>query len=175
MLNSLKTLQYPKFKLAIVLLLGVNIALYALTDTLTNTVDEVAWLSLLVLYELEANNIAIASEAALNKARDALIVVIVLVFLSYASSQEWLDIINSLLWFGIIALLEAEVRSPDLVVAYPKTYKWTKFSVFGGLMAMVAVWAWRKEWLDTYDAALWIVAFFTIESDVHQFSEQKAS
>jgi len=173
MIDSIKSLQYSAFKITIVLLLAINIFLYGFTDTLTNAVDEVAWLSLLILYELEANGIAIASEAALNKARDALIVVIVLVFLSYAKSQEWLDVINFLLWIALIALLEVEVRWPEKIIGYPNTYRWSKIGIFGGLIVMVAAWARRSEWLDMYDAMLWIIAFFTIESDVHQFLESK--
>jgi hypothetical protein len=30
----------------------------------------------------------------------------------------------------------------------------------------VFAWAWRKEWFDAYDAALWLLAFATIEMNV---------
>lgn len=173
MINKIKSLQYPTFKLAIVLLLCANIFLYAFTDTLTNAIDEVAWLALLILYELEANDITIGSEATLNKARDALMVVIILVFFSYANAQEWLDVINFLLWIALIVLLEIEVRWPKKIITFPKTYWWSKIVIFSGLIIMAAAWAWRSEWLDMYDAVLWIIAFITIESDVHQFLESK--
>jgi hypothetical protein len=175
MINSFKSLQYPKFKLAIVLLLSINIFIYASTDTLTNALDEVAWLSLLILYELKANALVVESEETLNKARDALIVIIILVFISYAKSQEWLDAINFLLWIALIALLEVEVRWPDLIFNYPKIYWWSKVSIFTGLIGMVVAWAWHSEWLDMYDATLWIIAFITIESDIHQFLERKSA
>jgi hypothetical protein len=174
MFNSLPSLQYPTFKLGIVLLLGINIFLYAFTDTLTNAVDEVAWLSLLILYELKANGIAFAPEDTLNKARDALIVAIILVFFSYAKSQEWLDAINFLLWIALIALLEVEVRRPELILNYPKFYWWSKVSIFSGLIGMVVAWAYHSEWLDMYDAALWLIAFITIESDIHQFLQRNS-
>jgi hypothetical protein len=174
MISAMSSLQYPRFKLAIVLLLSINIFLYAFTDTLTNAVDEVAWLSLLILYELKANGLAVKSEETLNKARDALIVVIILVFISFAKSQEWLDAINFLLWTALIILLEVEVRWPDQILSYPKIYWWSKVSIFSGLIVMVVAWAWHSEWLDMYDAALWLIAFVTIESDIHQLLQRKS-
>lgn len=173
MLDWLSSLQYPKFKLAIVCLLGLNILFFALFDTLTSVFDQIVWLSLLILYEIEANGIAIAGESTLNKARDALIVVMVLVFVSYAKSQDWLDVVNFLLWIGLIALLEVEVRWPHTILANPTAYWWSKMTIFSGLLLMVIAWTWQSAWLDAYDAALWIVAFITIEADLHQFMERK--
>ncbi len=175
MLNGLSSLQYPRFKLAIVCLLSLNILFFAMFDTLTSVFDQIVWLSLLILYEMEANGITIASESTLNKARDALIMVLILVFVSYAKSQEWLDVINFLLWVALIALLEVEVRWPHTILARPTAYRWAKMTIFSGLLLTVIAWAWQSVWLDAYDAALWIVAFITIESDLHQFMARKST
>ena len=46
-------------------------------------------------------------------------------------------------------------------------------TVFAGLIAMVIAWAWQSAWLDVYDAALWIVAFGSIEVDIFQVLQRK--
>lgn len=38
--------------------------------------------------------------------------------------------------------------------------------LYCGLGTLVLVWLGYDEWLDAYDAALWLVAFATIENDV---------
>ena len=173
MFNYLLSLPYPKFKLAIVALITLNAVIYAMVDTLTSAVDASAWLVLLVLYELEANGAAPMAEKMLHGIRDALIAVIILVFVSYVHDSEWLDVVNSALWFVLIALLELEVRWPDKVFKYRQSYWLATMTVFAGLIAMVIVWAWQSAWLDVYDATLWIVAFASIEVDIFQLLQRK--
>ena len=79
MFNYFSSIPYPKFKLAILVLLTLNAVVYAMADTLTSTVDELAWLMLLVLYELEASGVALTTENTLHGIRNILIVVIALV------------------------------------------------------------------------------------------------
>jgi hypothetical protein len=173
MFNYFSSIPYPKFKLAIVLLITFNAVIYAIVDTLISAVDTLAWLILLLLYELEANGAAPMAENMLHRIRNVLIVVIVLVFISYIYDSEWLDVVNSALWFALIALLELEVRWPDKVFKYRQSYWLTTVTVFVGLIAMVIAWAWQSAWLDVYDATLWIVAFASIEMDIFQLLQRK--
>ena len=173
MFNYFSSIPYPKFKLVIVVLLALNAVIYALVDTLTSAVDALAWLVLLVMYELEANGVVPLAENTLSKIRDVLIAVIVGVFVSYVHDSEWLDVVNSVLWFLLIALLESEVRWPDKVFKYRQSYWLATVLVFAGLIAMVMVWAWQLAWLDVYDATLWIIAFASIEVDIFQFFQRK--
>ena len=173
MFNYFSALPYPIFKLAIVALLIVNVVIYALVDTVVSAVDALAWLVLLILYELEANGATPLAENSLHKIRDVLIVVIGLVFVSYVHDSEWLDVFNSALWFALIALLELEVRWPDKVFNYRQGYWLATVAVFAGLLAMVIAWAWQSAWQDVYDAILWIVAFGSIEVDIFQLFKRK--
>ena len=166
-------IPYSKFKLTIVLLIMLNAVIYVLADTLTNAVDALAWLSLLVLYELETYNVALIARIWLHRLRGFLIVVIVLVFISYVHSGEWLDVVNSALWFTLIALLELEVHWSDKVFKYQQSYWWVTVAVFAGLIMVVVVWAWQSAWLDAYDATLWIIAFGAIEADIFQVLQRK--
>ena len=112
-------------------------------------------------------------EKTLQWIRDVLIGVIVLVFVSYVHDSEWLDVVNSVLWFVLIALLELEVRWPDKVYQYRQSYWLATVTVFTGLIAMVIAWTLQSAWLDVYDAILWIVAFGSIEVDIFQLFKRK--
>ena len=174
MFKSLQTIQYPTFKLVILALLSLNVFLYAFSDTLTSTVDALAWLVLLIMYELEANTAwQTWSQQQMRTIRNGLIVVISLTFLSYVNSSEWLDTINSILWFALIALLELEIRKPELFVSRQRSFWLSTILVFTGLIAMVFAWLWQAAWLDAYDAVLWIAAFAFIEVDIFQFLKLK--
>ncbi|MDD5114868.1 MAG: hypothetical protein PHC94_12695 [Methylobacter sp.] len=174
MLSPFRAIRYPKFKLAILALLTLNAVIYAFVDTLISTVDALAWLVLLVMYELEtnSNNLPI-SETIMQAVRYGLIALISLVFVSYLQDSEWLDVVNSLLWFGLIAMLELEVHKPALVMRYGQLFWLLTLTTFIGLIAMAVIWLWQGAWLDGYDAALWIVAFGLIEVDILNFLKRK--
>ena len=44
--------------------------------------------------------------------------------------------------------------------------------LYAALLMLVPVWAWRGEWLDAWDAALWLAAFFAIELNVLGYAAQ---
>jgi len=174
MLNPFPSLRYPKSKLLILILLTVNAGIYAVVDTVTTAIDAGTWLILLAIYELEANSDQLpVSEANLEKIRTGLIVVIVAVFFSYWHDSEWLDVANSLLWFALIAMMELEVRRPEIVLKHAGLFWLLTMAVFTGLIVMAAIWLWGQAWLDAYDALLWIVAFGMIEVDIFQFLKRK--
>jgi hypothetical protein len=174
MLNPFLSLQYPKSKLLIWVLLMVNAVIYAVVDTLTTAIDAGTWLILLAIYELEANSNGFAvSELVLNKIRTGLIAVIALVFFSYLHDSEWLDVSNSLLWFALITVMELEVRRPNIVFKYANLFWLSTIVIFSGLIGMVGIWLWQQAWLDAYDALLWIAAFALIEVDIFYFLKRK--
>jgi len=174
MLNPFPSLQYPKSKLFILVLLTLNAVIYAIVDTMTTAIDAGTWLVLLAIYELETNsNNLPVSEFALENIRTGLIAVIVLVFFSYLHDSEWLDVSNSLLWFALIAIMELEVRRPAIVLKHANLFWLLTIVIFGGLIAMAGIWLWQQAWLDAYDALLWIGAFGLIEVDIFHFLKRK--
>ena len=168
MFKYFSTIAYPNYKLAIVVLIAVNVVIYAVVDNLIGAVDSLAWLMLLVLYELEANCAGLMADKKLHRIRTFLIVVIALVFVDYVHDREWLEVINFIFWFALITLLEFEVRMPDKVFKYRISYWWATMIVFIALILMVMVWAWQSAWLDVYDAILWVIAFGSIEVDMNR-------
>lgn len=175
MLNPFPSLQYPKSKLAILALLTLNAVIYALIDTMIGAADAIVWLVLLIIYELESNSIDLPiSEQGMRLIRDLLIGVIALVFFGYLLSGEVLDAVNSLLWFALIAMVETEVRWPELARQYKKTFWATTIVIFIALIAMAGLRFWLGEWFDAYDATLWIIAFGFIEVDIFRFLQRKS-
>lgn len=175
MLN-LSTLQYPKSKLVILALLALNAVFFAFVDSLISTADAVVWLLLLLVYELESNDVPLPlSAAAMQQLRNLLIAVIVLVFFGYVFTGELLDALNSMLWFALVAMLEFEVRWPERASEYEKLFWLATILTFLGLIAMAGLWLWLGDWLDAYDALLWIAAFGFIEVDIFHFLQRKQS
>lgn len=173
MFDYFSSITYPKYKLAILILITLNAVIYALVDTVISSADTLAWLVLLILYELEANKAVPVAKNMLSGIRNVLIAVIGLLFVSYVFNSEWLDVVNSALWFALIALLELEVRWPDKVFKFRQSYWLATIAVFVGLVAVVMAWAWQSAWLDVYDAALWIIAFASIEMDIFQLLQRR--
>lgn len=176
MLHPFASLQYPKSKLLILVLLTINALIYAVVDTVTTAFDAATWLILLVIYELESSGRKLPlPEPMLEKIRTGLIAVIILVFFSYWHDSEWLDVSNSLLWFALIAIMELEVRRQVMVLRNANLFWMLTIAVFAGLIVMAGLWFWQKAWLDAYDALLWIVAFGMIEVDLLHFLKRRQS
>lgn len=165
---NLKTdAPYPRVKLAIVGLLTLNILLFAVFDTVLTAIDATVWLLLLISYEIEAYPVQLPiSQRHLIIIRRLLVACVPIPFVGYILTGEWLEAINALIWFLLIALIEINVSWPEHVVPFSRSYWLCNFLVFAALIIMVGVWLWRQEWLDAYDATLWIVAFAIIEADI---------
>ena len=173
MFDYFSSSPYPKFKLTILALLTLNAIIYAMVDTFTNAVDASVWVMLLMLYELEINGSSLIAEKTVLRIRTLLITVIAWVFISYVQQHEWLDVIHTTLWFALIALLELEVRWPDIVLKYYRHYWLATVIVFAGLIAIVVTFTWQTAWLEVYDAILWIIAFSSLEKDIFQLLQLK--
>ena len=65
-----------------------------------------------------------------------------------------------------MALLEAQVRFARIVARHAGLVEAIAGALYLGLGVLVILWIWRGEWFDAYDAALWLVAFGTIEMNV---------
>lgn len=166
--------RYPHFKLAIFGLLIVNTCLYYVFQTLSQGLDSIAWLVLLALFELETELPRLLTsnwaKSAVQGTRLTAIAAVAIANAAYLFDDEWLDIVNSVLWLALVILLEFEVRFPQHVAAYTNRYKLTTSLIYGSLALLVLVWMVRGEWLDAYDAVLWIVAYAAIELDFLQLS-----
>lgn len=163
-------LWYPGFKAAVFGLLAVNTAAYVATGTASETLDSVAWLTLLLAFELETGLGGRFAEGRLAAVlRGVRLVAAVAIFaagIGYVLDREWLDTANIGLWIAVVVLLEWGVRYPALAAAQRTRFTAAAATLYSGLAILVLAWLWQGEWFDAYDAALWLVAFVTIEINV---------
>jgi hypothetical protein len=165
---------FPWFKWTVFGLIGLNVALFFTLETVTEGLDSLAWLSLLLLFEWESTRLDRPGTPPRHKAlahagRAVAYVLVLYSALSYSSAayaaeHGRLDTWNSWTWIVIVLVLEAEVR-------YPRHYSRTawllrngfKTGLYGALFVYASLWGHAGEWLDCYDALLWILCFFAIE------------
>lgn len=165
---------FPWFKWTVFSLIGVNVLLFFVLETFTEGLDSLAWLSLLLLFEWETTRLDRPGISPRRKSLAHLgrILAYVMIFYSalsyssaaYAAEHGRLDTWNAWTWIAIVLVLEAEVR-------FERHYSragWLlrnsfKTALYGALFVYASLWGLEGEWLDCYDALLWILCFFAIE------------
>jgi hypothetical protein len=165
--------EYSWFKAVLFALLAANTATYLYSGSTSEALDSTAWLVLLVSFELETSSGKRWREgpgnAVLRGGRLVAAMALIAATVGYVREMEWLDALNVGLWVAVVALLEFEVRRPGAVMRHRSSFTVAAIVLYSGLVALVAAWWWRGEWFDAYDAALWLVAFATLEMDVLGF------
>lgn len=92
--------------------------------------------------------------------------------LKSAQWLAWVDVINAADWILVVIVLEVEVRLQlrgnlsDRVMAATRIIK---FILYGLLFACAAYWGFLGDFLDFWDAALWLFAFIFIEMNVFEW------
>ena len=78
----------------------------------------------------------------------------------------WVDVINSLTWIAVVVILEIDLwlqRRGRLAGNFVDISKLLKMLFYSILFAAAAYWGLLGDFLDFWDAFLWLVAFFFIE------------
>ncbi len=84
----------------------------------------------------------------------------------------WTDVINAAAWILVVIVLEVEVRLQlrgNLSDRILHINKLVKFAIYGLLFAAAAYWGYAGDFLDFWDAALWLFAFIFIELNVFEW------
>lgn len=87
----------------------------------------------------------------------------------------WTDVINAGAWILVVILLEVEVRLQlrgDLSDHIMRINKFLKFGVYGVLFLAAAYWGYAGDFLDFWDAFLWLFAFIFIELNVFDWQKE---
>ncbi|QFU74267.1 hypothetical protein EY643_00610 [Halioglobus maricola] len=95
--------------------------------------------------------------------------------LTSARWLAWTDVVNSAAWLLVVIVLEIEVRLQlrgnlsNQIMAFTK---WIKIALYGTLFAAAGYWGVAGDFLDFWDAALWLFAFIFIELNVFEWQHE---
>ena len=90
----------------------------------------------------------------------------------------WVDVINSITWVGVVVILEVDVwlqlrgRFEGKVITLSNLVKGVFYSV---LFAAAAYWGVLGDFLDFWDAFMWLVAFVFIEMNLFRWQAETRS
>ena len=151
-------------------LLACNTTYYIIAGRLSEALESVAWYVLLILFTLESRHAhrlrsarALAVLHAMQVARLLAMLAIATTAVLYVREKEWLDAANLCVWIAVVALLEIEIRRPVAVVAHRLAFSLTAAALYAALGVLAVIWLARGEWMDAWDAALWLAAFGILE------------
>lgn len=161
---------YEWLKALVFALIALNALIFLIYGTKPEAIDTLAWLTLLVLFELETAHSRLQQDRRVLRIahliRFAAGAAICVAAVGYVRDRAWFDAINIGLWIGVVILLEFEVRYPHVPARGRRWFDSAAILLYGGLAVMVGAWAWRGEWFGAYDALLWLIAFAAIEMNV---------
>jgi len=136
----------------------------------TKGLDSLAWFALLMLFALETVNRPwlekMHARGLVHLLRFGAAAAIAASAWGYLQQHEWLDAINIGLWILVVVLLECELRFAHWVARLRRLFTTGAIVLYGVIAALIPLWALRGEWIDAYDAVLWLIAFALIEMDV---------
>ena len=95
--------------------------------------------------------------------------------LNSARWLAWVDVINSADWILVCVVLEVEVRLQlrgnlsDKIMGITRS---VKFALYAILFIAAAYWGYAGDFLDFWDAALWLFAFIFIELNVFEWQHE---
>jgi hypothetical protein len=167
------------FRWSVFTLLGINVLLFFSAETVTEGLDSLAWLGLLLLFELEAREPrGKGTHPLLHTGRGVAYLAIAWCAISYSlpgyvGEYGRLDSLNAWTWIAIVMLLELDVRAERAAAWGPRLRRAAKPPLYGALLVYALLWGLGSSWLDFYDALLWILCFFTIELQLFGVGEPR--
>jgi hypothetical protein len=157
------------------MLLTYNIALYPVSDICTMVGQGYAGILTLDEYpSLDMQNCQLLANQALYKLNGQQL-------LGTASQWRdiqwlaWVDVINSISWIAVVVMLEVDVwlqLQGQLQGRILAISKWIKMVLYSILFAAAVYWGLLGDFLDFWDAFLWLVAFVFIEMNIFKWREE---
>ncbi|MFT7288903.1 MAG: hypothetical protein ACI87W_003027 [Halieaceae bacterium] len=87
----------------------------------------------------------------------------------------WTDVINAAAWILVVIVLEIEVRLQlrgRLTDAVVDSTRYLKYVLYSTLLLAAAYWGFAGDFLDFWDACLWLFAFVFIELNVFDWQRE---
>jgi hypothetical protein len=172
-------LRFRVFKWCVYGLLALNTVLFLLFETLVEALDSLGWLVLLGVFEWESTTLgrprSAGETAALWGAQALGYAIAAVAWAGYARDGMWPEFANASLWFGVVLALAFDVRFPPGDAARLRAHRAHRARqaargvLYAALVALALWWAAAGEWLNGFDAALWLLCFFAIEGNILQY------
>lgn len=87
----------------------------------------------------------------------------------------WVDVINAGVWLGVVFLLEIDVhlQARNRLHGLPaRISNWTKYVLYTILFLAAVYWGIKGDFVDFWDAFLWLVAFAFIEMNFFEWQQE---
>ncbi len=87
----------------------------------------------------------------------------------------WVDLINATVWILVVFVLEIDVYLQErkrFVGTALKASNLTKVVLYSALLLAAVYWGFKGDFLDFWDAFLWLLAFFLIELNVIEWRQE---
>ena len=87
----------------------------------------------------------------------------------------WVDVINAGVWILVVLILEFDVRMQERGILEGTALKFSnviKFVLYSILFLAAVYWGFKGDFVDFWDAFLWLVAFFFIEMNVVEWRKE---
>jgi len=87
----------------------------------------------------------------------------------------WVDVINAGVWILVVLILEIDVRLQERGLfegAALKASSAIKFVLYSTLLAAAVYWGFKGDFVDFWDAFLWLVAFVFIELNIFEWRKE---
>jgi hypothetical protein len=87
----------------------------------------------------------------------------------------WVDVINAGVWLLVVVVLEIDVRLQDrnlLIGTALRISNLSKYVLYGILFLAAIYWGVKGDFVDFWDAFLWLVAFIFIELNVFEWQQE---
>ena len=87
----------------------------------------------------------------------------------------WVNVINSGTWLLVVALLELDVRLGvynRVGDAWKAFSKWAKYLAYAILLSAAVYWGFEGDFIDFWDAFLWLFAFAFIELNLTEWRDE---
>jgi hypothetical protein len=97
--------------------------------------------------------------------------------LSDVNALAWVDVINASAWVSVVLMLEIDVHTQLGNISskfWEKYNKFVKTTVYGVLFIAAVYWGVTGNFLEFWDAFLWIVAFVLIEMNMFEWQAEVA-
>lgn len=149
------------FKLLVYGLLLVDAVLLYVHGSWREVLEQTGWLMILTAFELESRGLHRRWLTGLEAMGYALALVC---WAAYALAGEWLDLANATLWLLVVAALAFDLHRPPHYGS--SGWRWrnrAKAGLYAALAGIALNWGVQGDWLDAWDAMLWLLCFFVIE------------